>query len=220
MLMKTLQSNLFIWSLATLISGGSLAACAQTTTGAMVQKAAAARTAVDTAKTILLQPLQQMVAKLKKYQATGDPDFDYAFQAKIQNQGIQKLLEQEIQSGNDSATKKMAQTLLTNAQTEVNTLNESLKQLSPSRPNQTFTQQQSRNVEAMNLKLQQTGDSDRLTSDVDKNFMTLLLDQRQDAIDMANTYLQYGKNDALRAYAQDMVAKAKDQMEQLKTMPK
>ena len=36
--MKTLQSNLSIWALATLLSGGSLTACAQATTGSRYVK--------------------------------------------------------------------------------------------------------------------------------------------------------------------------------------
>lgn len=197
--------------LAGALTVGSMAACAQATTGTTTATAP-----TDPAKSALLQPMQQMATKLKKLQATGDPDFDYAFQAKIHTQGAQDLLKQEVQVGKDSSLKKMAQTLLTAAQADVTTLDGTLKQLKPSRPNQAFTQQQSRNIEAINLKLQQTGTSDKLSADVDKNFAALLLDQRQDAIDMATTYLQYGKNATLRTYAEQMVAKAKQEMEQIK----
>ncbi|GAB3542630.1 DUF305 domain-containing protein [Spirosoma fluminis] len=210
--MNRIQSNLSIWLIAALVSGGSLAACAQATSGA----GTAASTPSDPAKTALLQPMQQMVTKLKKLQATGDPDFDYAFQAKIHNQGVQDLFKQEIQSGKDTSLKQMAQTLLADAQKNQGMLEETLKQVKPSRPNQAFAQQQSRNIEAMNLKLQQTGTSDKLTADIDKNFTALLIDQRQDAIDLANTYLQYGKNTSLRNYAQEMVAKAKQEMDSIK----
>ena len=214
--MKTLQSNLSIWALATLLSGGSLAACAQATTGA----ATSSQPASDPAKTTLLQPLQQMIAKMKKLQPTGDPDFDYALQAKIHTQGAQDLLKQEIQNGKDSSLKQMAKTLLAATDADVNLLNGTVTEIKPTRPNQAFVQQQSRNIEAMNLKLQQTGSSDKLTSDLDQNFSALLLDQRQDAIDMATTYLQYGKNSTLRTFAQQIVDKSKQQMEMIKSTPK
>ncbi len=212
--MKTLQSNLSVWALAALLSGGSLAACAQATTGA----ATASAPAVSPAKTMLLQPLQQMITKMKKLQSTGDPDFDYAFQAKIHTQGAQDLLKQEIQNGKDSSLKQMAQTLLTASAADVNLLDGALKEIKPTRPNQAFVQQQSRNLEAMSLKLQQTGASDKLSDSVDKNYMALMLDQRQDAIDMATNYLQYGKNSSLRTFAQQLVDKSKQQVEMMKTM--
>ncbi|MVM38851.1 DUF305 domain-containing protein [Spirosoma sp. HMF3257] len=214
--MKTLQSNLSIWALATLLAGGSLVACAQATTGTT----ATTTTTSSSAKTQLLAPLQQTVTKIKKLVATGDPDFDYAFQAKMHTQGAQDFLKQEIQSGKDTALTQMAKTLLTAANSDITLLDETLRQLKPTRPMQAYTQQQSRNIEAMSLKLQQTGSSDKLTGNLDKNFSTLLLDQRQDAIDMATTYLQYGKNATLRTYAQQLIDKSKLEMEKIKAMTK
>ncbi|MBN8823218.1 MULTISPECIES: DUF305 domain-containing protein [unclassified Spirosoma] len=214
--MKTLQSNLVIWGLAFSLSGISFAACAQATTSA----ATSTHSASDPAKTALLTPLQQTVTKIKKLVATGDPDFDYAFQAKIHAQGAQDLLKQEIQNGKDTSLLKMAKTLLPATEADINLVDGTMRQLKPTRPSQAFTQQQSRNIEAMGLKLQQTGTSDKLTSNLDKNFATLLADQRQDAIDMATTYLQYGKNETLRTYAQQLIDRSKKEIEQIKGMQK
>ncbi|MBD2756910.1 DUF305 domain-containing protein [Spirosoma validum] len=209
--MKTLQSNLSIWALAALLSGSSLMACAQATTGST-----AAATTNDPAKSTLLTPLQQSITRLKKLSATGDPDFDYAFQAKAHTQGIQDLLKAEIQNGKDTAMVNMAKSTLPATEADLAMFDGTMRQLKPTRPSQAYTQQQNRNIEAMSLKLQQTGSSDKLTSNLDKNFATLLLDQRQDAIDMATTYLQYGNNAALKTYAQQLVDKSKQQMATLK----
>ncbi|UFH55952.1 DUF305 domain-containing protein [Spirosoma sp. KNUC1025] len=210
--MKTLQSNLSIWAMAALLSGSSLAACAQSTSTAST----ATTTTSDPAKTILLTPLQQSITKLKKLVASGDPDFDYAFQAKAHTQGVQDLLKAEIQNGKDQALVDMAKTMLPVTQSDISVLDQTVRQLKPTRPSQAYTQQQSRNVEAMALKLQQTGSSDKLTSNLDKNFATLLLDQRQDAIDMATTYLQFGNNATLKTYAQQLVDKSKQQIATIK----
>ena len=210
--MKTFNSNLSVWALAAILSCGSLAACAQATTGAATSSASTS----DPAKTTLLAPMQQTITQLKKLSATGDPDFDYAFQAKIHAQGAQNLLKQEIQNGKDSSLKQMAKSMLPGLDSDIALLDGTMRQLKPNRPSQAFTQQQNRNIEAMNLKLQQTGSSDKLTNNLDKNFVTLLLDQRQDAIDMANTYLQYGNNATLKSYAQQLVAKSTQEMTTLK----
>ena len=212
--MKTINTNLLIWLLAATLSGGSMMACAQATTG--TGTAGAARTTTDPAKTSLLTPMQLMMDKLKKLQPTGDADFDYGFQVKIHTQGEQDLLKQEIQNGKDSSLRQMAQTLLTATQADMNTIDATLKEIRPSRPNQNFVQAQNRNIQAMALKFQQGGTEAKLTSDFDKNFVTVLLDHRQDTIDLATTYLQYGKNDNLRAYAQKLVAQAQTEMTQAK----
>lgn len=215
--MKTIQTNVSIWALAALFSGSTLVACAQATTGAVTTGNSTAQ-ANSSAKTMFLTPLQQTVTKIKKLVPTGDPDFDYSFQAKIHTQGIQDLLKQEVQNGKDTTLVNLAKTMLPTTETDVTLLDGTMRQLKPTRPNQAFTQQQSRNIEAMGLKLQQTGTSDKLTSDIDSNFSTLLLDQRQDAIDMATTYLQYGNNATLRTYAQQLIDKSKQQMTQMKSM--
>lgn len=213
--MKTIRINLSICLLATLISGASVLACAQAK-----PKSARLSAQPDPSKAALLQPMQQMIQKLKKLEATGDPDFDYALQAKIHAQGAQDFLKIAMQNAKDASLKEMAQTLSTGTQTEITMLDGTLRQIKPARPNQAFTQQQSRNVEAMNLKLQQTGTSDRLTTDVDKNVVVLLSEHQQDAIDMATTFLQYGKNTALRTYAQQVIDKAQTQRARLSAMPK
>lgn len=197
----------------------SMFACAQ---AKPMSSTTAARVGVqpDPAKTALLQPMQQMVTKLKKLQATGDPDFDYALQAKTHVQGEQDFLKQAAQNSKDSTVKNMIQTLMTTTQADISLLDGTMRQIKPARPNQAYTQQQSRNIEAINLKLQQTGSSDKLTSDVDKNVVALLADHQQDAIDMANTYLQYGKNATLRTYATQLVEKATSQRARLAAMPK
>ncbi len=165
-------------------------------------------------------PLQQTVTKLKKLSATGDPDFDYSFQAKTQAQGLQDFLKQGIANGKDTALQQMAKQLLETTTTDIATIDATMRQLKPTRPNQMFTQQQSQNIEAMNLKLQKTNGNDAMSKNYDDNFATLLMDQRQDSIDMATTYLQYGKNDTLRAYAQQLVDQSKKQLNSLKAMAK
>ena len=199
---------------------GSMFACAQAKPASGTKNTARVGVQPDPVKIALLLPMQQMVTKLKKLQATGDPDFDYAFVAKIHAQGEQDFLNQALQVAKDSSIKEMAQTLMTSTQADVTMLDGTLRQIKPSRPNQAFTQQQSRNIEAINLKLQANGTGDKLTGDVDKNVIALLSDHQQDAIDMATTYLQYGKNDALKTYAQQLVDKAKSQRARLAAMPK
>ncbi|WP_020605099.1 DUF305 domain-containing protein [Spirosoma spitsbergense] len=219
--MKTLQFNVSIWALALLTASSSLAACAQTRRSVQFSSARVSNaTVVDSSRIKLLMPLQQTVTKLKKLSATGDPDFDYSFQAKLQAQGLQDFLKQEIENGKDSSLQQMAKQLLETTTADIATIDATMRQLKPTRPNQTFTQQQGQNIEAMNLKLQKTTSNDTLSKDFDSNFATLLMDQRQDSIDMATTYLQYGKNDTLRAYAQQLVDQSKKQMNTLKTMTK
>ncbi len=212
---------------ASVLTVGIMAACAQskpmmsTTTGSKpVMGTGAARAAAesDTSKTVLLEPLQAMVLKIQRLQSTGDADFDYAFQAKVYNEGIQNFLAKEVQNGKDSALRQMAQTMLTTAKAEESTINDILRQLKPSRPNQAFMQQQKKNIDAMNTQLQQASTGDSLGSDIDKNFKMLLVDQRKAALDLTTTYLQYGRSTSLKAYAEQFSGKIKEEMAKVKGM--
>ncbi len=199
---------------------GTMGACAQSKPmmGAATGAARAVAVAPDTAKTVLLEPLQAMVLKMQKLQPTGDADFDYGFQAKVYNEGIQNFLTKEVQNGKDSALKQMAQTMLTTAKAEESTINDILRQLKPSRPNQAFMQQQKKNINAMSTQLQQASTGDSLSSDIDKNFKILFVDQRQAALDLTTTYLQYGRSNSLKAYAEQFTGKIKEEMAKVKGM--
>ncbi|AQG80515.1 DUF305 domain-containing protein [Spirosoma montaniterrae] len=218
--MKTLQSNGTVWALALLLSGSTLMACAQATSTGTTSTTPSGGRVASTSQTALVAPLRQMVTKLQRLQPTGDPDFDFAMQAKIHAQGEQDLLKQAAQTNEDSALKSMTTALLTDVQSDITQVDGIMRQIKPARPNQAYTQQQSRNVEAMNLKIQQATTGDRLAATGDQYIIGLLLDHRQDAVDMASTYLQYGRNASLRTYAQELVDSAKKEMEQLKGLKK
>ena len=138
----------------------------------------------------------------------------------MQAEGLVDFLKQEIANGKDTAMVQMAKKLSESTTADIATIDATMRQLKPTRPNQMFTKQQSQNIEAMNLKMQKPSSNDTVSKDFDENFATLLMDQRQDSIDMATTYLQYGKNDTLRGYAQQLVDQSKKQLNTLKSMSK
>lgn len=221
--MKTLHSNLSISVFTILLAGWSLSACAQSRMSVLKTggaRAAVAPVPVDSSTIKLLMPLQLAATKLKRLVATGDPDYDYAFQAKIHAQGIQDFLKQEVQAGKDSALQQLAQILMADATSDATMLDETMRQMKPTRPNQMFTQQQGKIVDALNVSLQKAAKSDSMTGDVDKNFVFLLAEQRQAGVDMATNFLKYGRNDTLRTYAQQFIDKSNKEMDQLKAMDK
>ena len=223
--MKTLHSNLSISVLTILLAGWSLSACAQSRmsvlkTGGARAAVAPALVPVDSSTIKLLMPLQLAATKIKRLVATGDPDYDYAFQAKIHAQGMADFLKQEVKAGKDSALLQMAQTMEADASSDATMLDATIRQIRPTRPNQMFTQEQGKTVDALNQSLQKAATGDSMTGDVDKNFAMLLASQRQTGVDLATNFLKYGRNETLRTYAQQLIDKSNKEMEQLKAMDK
>jgi uncharacterized protein (DUF305 family) len=56
----------------------------------------------------------------------------------------------------------------------------------------------------------------KATGDVDKDFALMMIPHHQGAIDMAKAYLQYGKNEELKALARDIVEKQADEIALMK----
>lgn len=168
----------------------------------------------------LLPPMQRMVATMKKAKATGDPDVDFARQATIHTHGTQELLKAILSVQPDSALTQTIKTMQATTETDLTTLDKLLKEIKPNRPNAAFTKQQGRVIAAIQEKIKQSASRYKLTNNPDQNIAILLSDQRQDAVNLATAYLQFGKNIELRNFAQQSVEKAKLDIDIIKNLQK
>ncbi|WP_420148611.1 DUF305 domain-containing protein [Spirosoma sp.] len=168
----------------------------------------------------LLPSVQQMIAKMKKLKLTGDPDIDYVAQARLHMQGTQELLKGIIDAQSDSALTQAAKTMLSTAETDLATIDKLQNELKPVKPNTAFVKQQKQVIAAISEKIKQSASSYKLTQNPWANMAILLSDQRQDAINLATSYLQFGKNTELRNFAQQSVEKAKLDLDIIKNIGK
>jgi uncharacterized protein (DUF305 family) len=160
----------------------------------------------QTANSPLMAPMQQAASKLKSVQVTGDPDYDYVFRMRLLSQGALEMAKVEAQQGADPAAKQKAQAFVDAKQKELADLEALQRQMRPSRPNQAYVQQQSRQIEAIVLKMQPDGVAAKLTGKLDEDFNTLLTEYNRDASDLSRAYLSFGNNASVKAVAQKMVA--------------
>lgn len=168
----------------------------------------------------LLPPLQAMIGKMKKGKATGDPDRDFAAQAWLHTQGTHALLKVILGLQSDSALTQVAKTMLSAAETNLSSLKSLQKELKPGQANAAFAKQQQRVLAAMSEKIKQSASSYKLTTNPEANIAILLSDQRQDDINLATNYLQFGKHTELRNFAQQSVEKAKLDIDIIKSLRK
>jgi len=154
----------------------------------------------------LVGPVQQSVTKLKALQATGDPDFDYVFRMRLLGQGAVDMAKIEAVQGTDTTTKQKAQAFVEAKTKELAELESMQRQLRPTRPNMAYTQQQSRQIQAIILKMQPDGIPAQMTGKVDDDFNALMTEYTRDASDFSKAYLTFGNNASVKAMAQKMVA--------------
>lgn len=158
-----------------------------------------------TATSPLVEPVQQSVTKLKALQATGDPDFDYVFRMRLLGQGAVDMAKIEVAQGTDSTARQKAQAFIDTKTKQLAELESMQRQMRPTRPNAAYTQQQSRQVQAIILKMQPDGVPAKLTGKIDDDFAALMTEYTRDASDFSKAYLTYGNNASVKAIAQKMV---------------
>jgi uncharacterized protein (DUF305 family) len=154
----------------------------------------------------LVGPVLQSMNKMKALQATGDPDFDYVFRMRVLGQGALDMAKIEVAQGVDSTAKQKAQVFVDTKTKELADLESMQRQMRPTRPNAAYTQQQSRQVQAIILKMQPDGVPAKLTGKIDDDFTALMTEYTRDASDFSKAYLNYGNNASVKAIAQKMVA--------------
>lgn len=166
-------------------------------------------TAQGTTKKInLLQPLEKMAMGLNALKTTADPDLDYAAAANVHAQSTQELMKAIAQTHRDSALTQTAIAMAAKLKTDQETINMIQRSLKPTRKNTLFANEQQRAIAAITRKVHQSVSEPKLANDFTKNTYILMRDQRQDALNLATNYLKFGKDIALRNYAQEAVAKA------------
>ncbi|MFC5409443.1 hypothetical protein ACFPMF_09005 [Larkinella bovis] len=168
---------------------------------------------------VLMQPLSSMLAKSKAVNRTGDPDHDYAILIRIRDQAEAELLQQGMKTSKNPALVNTIQQLVAQKQQDGNDLRKITPRLRSSTPNPAFAQQIDQKLLAMELDLK-NGMNGRLTDDPEKDFLTILTQHQQDSIDLTESYLSFAKDQALKAYAGQLLANRRKALETMKAMMK
>ncbi|GAA4452658.1 hypothetical protein GCM10023189_16410 [Nibrella saemangeumensis] len=161
-----------------------------------------------------------MMDKLNAMRFSGDPDFDYVLFIRNHHLAEIELSQEAVKTLKSDSLKQMATMLISRKQTEVDKLEDALKQIRPSRANQAFVQAQNQKLAAMKLNFQAGTLEKKLTGRVDDDYAIIMLEHQRDAVDMTQDYLKYGQNQTLRALAQRILANAQTDTEQLKALMK
>lgn len=161
-----------------------------------------------------------MQKNMMSLQTTGDPDYDFASVMIEHHNGAVNLAKEEIAKGTDQDVVSFAQTQLEKKNTEINDLQDFVKNNRPAdnqKRNEEMTgtsrNDQLKSLNEMNEKVQ-TMD---LTGSQDKDYISLMILHHQSGIDMAKEYLDRGKSSELRQMAQKMIDDEQSELDKLKS---
>ncbi|HEX2866287.1 MAG TPA: DUF305 domain-containing protein [Ignavibacteriales bacterium] len=154
-------------------------------------------------------------------QMTGDPDQDFAAMMIQHHKGAIRMSEEEINKGKDQKVISMAEKTIKDQKNEIQDLQKFVKTGQPTTGMKSDTSMQRRKgMQEETGSARQHTMMDRMhkmqmTGNQDKDYVSMMVMHHQHAIDMANAYLDKGKDQDLIKLAKDMIKSNEDQIKDL-----
>lgn len=156
----------------------------------------------------LMQPMDDMMAKMQSMKMTGDFDIDFANMMIEHHQGALDMAQAEVSNGKDEKMKAKAQEIITKQKDEQQKLRDFVSSYKPSGMKHGEGELGS-SMNDMNSKMK----SMQMTGDVDKDFAMMMTSHHEQAISMAEMELKNGMSAELKKMAQKMID---DQQKEIK----
>lgn len=150
---------------------------------------------------IMMDSLHAMSTRMDAMMPTNDPEIDFLKMMKMHHEGAINMAKVELQIGNNTELKEMAQKIITDQLEEIQEINGILSTLSIDNSDPVFTTEQKNNM----LKMDKNADAQPFTGDIDNDFATLMIVHHQSATDNASAYLHHGNNDQIKEMAKMMI---------------
>jgi len=204
---------------AILVGGLLLTAQAQTTGSGQTATGRANRAGQtpNTGKVgaMLMPAMDRMLEQMKAAPKTGNPDRDYATLVKIHHQAVLELAQQGMQKSKNTGLVSLVKDQAAQKESELAQINKLLPQLASTPANLGFSQELSQKLQAITMNTQNDMNG-TLTGDFDKDFLQAMIQHNQDDVDLAQTYLKYAQDSALRTEAEQIRANSQKAIDLLK----
>ena len=138
-----------------------------------------------------------MMEQMKGMKPTGDADYDFAMMMKHHHEGAVKMAQAELSGGTDADIKAKAEKIIDDQQKEITAFDEFLNSSKPS-GNSDF----GKNAMGMMTDM---GSMSMESSSLDAMFLSMMIPHHQDAIKMSQEYLKSGKNEKMKAIANNII---------------
>ena len=157
----------------------------------------------------MMSAMSGMMDAMKQMTMTGNADVDFAMMMQRHYQGAVDMAAIELESGEDTTLKQLAQKIIENQKTEIKELQAFIdahknpaKNYDPTKKNEGFAKSME---ESMMVMMNMPKMDDESASSTDHRFVDMMIPHHQSAVDMAKGFLQYGKDDNLKSMATKIV---------------
>lgn len=164
---------------------------------------------------IMMQAMDNSMMAMHKAKMTGNADFDFASMMIPHHEGAIVMAEAVVKAGKSPELIAFSKRVIAAQQKEISLLKDFLKTASQ-QPSKDASEFKKELDASMNPMMDGMGKV-KLTNDVDKDFVVLMIPHHQSAVDMAKAYLPYSTNDKIRAIAEQILSSQKGEIVWLKT---
>ena len=166
-----------------------------------------------------MQPaMDKMMTDMHQMTMSGNVDHDFAMMMKSHHQAAVDMAQAELESGKNEELKKMAQKIIDAQKKEISELDSFLdkhknpeKNYDPAMKDEGFSK-------VMNQNMTMMMDMPKMDhkSTTDEHFVQMMIPHHQGAVQMAEGFVQFGKDPVLISIAKKMIADQKMEIEQFK----
>ena len=156
--------------------------------------------------------MEKMMRDMHATKNTGNNDIDFAGMMMQHHMGAVEMARVEVSQGNDAALKTFAQKVIDDQNQEITVLQDFITKTSRTVSPDAAAFQKA----LMQSMMVMINDTTRIYNKVDEDFAAQMIPHHQSAVEMAETYLQYGEKEGLRKLSQNIVDSQRKEIAWLK----
>ena len=160
----------------------------------------------------ITETMTQMMHDMHAVKSTGNNDIDFASMMLEHHKGAVEMSEIEQEKGVDSDLRNFAKKVIDDQTVEINFMKKFITE-SPKEPSGNSAEFQKALRHSMMAMM---GDSIPVYNNIDKDFAAQMIPHHQSAVDMAQAYLQFGKESSLRKLCENIIASQTKEINWLK----
>jgi len=159
----------------------------------------------------LMTIMHTMMKDMGMMTPTGDPDNDFAMMMKMHHQGAINMANEELKNGKDTEMLNTAKSIIATQQAEIQQFTAFLAAHPAHAPFiPEFAMKQDENM----MRMDEANDLRPLTGNTDYDFAQLMVDHHQSAVENSDLELKYGRENATKTLAQNIIDEQKTEIKQ------
>lgn len=171
-------------------------------------------TQTDTSSKSMMTSMMNHMDQMKNMKSMNDPDHDFAMMMKHHHLAANEMAEAELLHGHHTEVKSLARKMLNEQTKDIqefdNFLNSTPAENKPG--NDKFHKETMQMMNDMPMNMNQT------SSDVDEQFISMMIPHHEQAVHMTNMYLKYAKKPEIKTLANKILKAQEKEIKDLKDL--